>query len=612
MNASAMLAQAAVAPPRIAFGCGIGITGHRAEALPEIARGTIQARLKEVLGLISEGCHAIALREASHFSDRPPALTMVSPLAAGTDQMTAEIALSLGYRLHAVLPFARDEYARDFDPGELAHFERLLGRATGVFELPGKRSESMEIEAESYAMAGRATIAHCDILVAVWDGLPARGRGGTAEVVLEALQRGLPIIHIPVAGSKPIRMIWSGFDPHVVTHAHNTSTAERPFSRPLLDDLLTRLLAPPDDPQERSFLRAFAHERERNLKPRIEYPLLLAAAGIKPLRRAAWHATPYAESTRADWAPFRAACADSHGISADIDMLEEAYCWSDGLASHFAQTYRSGHVFNFVLGAAAVMLALTGLIVPDAKKYLAVLELLVLVFVIINTNVGGKSAWHRRWLDYRQLAERLRPMRSLKLLGLAAPDRATHDGMGGATRWVDWYAAGIWRAVGLPSGVIDPDRPRQLALSLAEHEIEPQIAYHKRNSHLIHLLDHRLHQTGTALFVATIISCVVLVVGLTVFPEWTLANAKPFVFIAAGLPACGTALFGIRVQGDFAGTAARSHTTAEQLEMTLHALKAANVDLPRAGDLFEQSARAMLADLDQWRMSHHHEQLALP
>ena len=323
MNASLPLVEMTHAPPRIAFGCGIGITGHRAEALPEIARGTIQARLKEVLGLIAESCHAIAHREASFFADAPPALTIVSPLAAGTDQMTAEIALSLGYRLHAVLPFARDEYAHDFDPGELAHFRRLLGRATGVFELPGKRSESMEAEAESYAMAGRATIAHCDVLVAVWDGLPARGRGGTAEVVLEALQRGLPIIHIPVAGSKPIRMIWSGFDPHVVTHAHNTATAERPFSKPLLDDLLSRLLAPPDDPDERSFLRAFAHEREHSLKPRIEYPLLLAAAGIKPLRRSAWYAAPYAETTRADWAPFRKACADDHGISTDIDVLEE-------------------------------------------------------------------------------------------------------------------------------------------------------------------------------------------------------------------------------------------------------------------------------------------------
>ena len=612
MNASLPLAEMTHAPPRIAFGCGVGITGHRAEALPEIARGTIQARLKEVLGLIAESCHAIAHREASFFAETPPALTIVSPLAAGTDQMTAEIALSLGYRLHAVLPFAREEYERDFDPGELAHFRRLLGRATGVFELPGKRAESMEIEAESYAMAGRATIAHCDVLVAVWDGLPARGRGGTAEVVLEALQRGLPIIHIPVAGSKPIRMIWSGFDPHVVTHAHNTSTAERPFSKPLLDDLLSRLLAPPDDADERRFLRAFAHEREHSLKPRIEYPLLLAAAGIKPLRKSAWYAAPYAESTRADWMPFRKACADGHGISADIDMLENAYSWSDGLATHFAQTYRSGHVFNFVLGAAAVMLALTGLLIPDAKKVLAITELLVLIVVILNTNAGGKGAWHRRWLDYRQLAERLRPMRSLKLLGLAAPDRPTHDGMGGATRWVDWYAAGIWRAVGLPSGIIFPDTPRQLALSLAEHEIEPQLNYHKRNSHLIHKLDHRLHQTGTALFLVTIVGCVALVIALTFAPEWAMTNAKPFVFVAAGLPACGTALFGIRVQGDFAGTAARSHTTAEQLELTMHALKADNVDLPRAGDLFEQSARAMLADLDQWRMSHHHEQLALP
>jgi hypothetical protein len=32
-----------------------------------------------------------------------------------------------------------------------------------------------------------------DELVAVWDGLPARGHGGTADVVAVALDRGIPV-----------------------------------------------------------------------------------------------------------------------------------------------------------------------------------------------------------------------------------------------------------------------------------------------------------------------------------------------------------------------------------------------------------------------------------
>ena len=68
-------------------------------------------------------------------------------------------------------------------------------------------------------MTGRATVAHCDILIAVWDGLPPRGRGGTGEVVQLALTRGTAIIHVPLAPTSEPRLLWSAFDPTVVTLA---------------------------------------------------------------------------------------------------------------------------------------------------------------------------------------------------------------------------------------------------------------------------------------------------------------------------------------------------------------------------------------------------------
>ena len=49
------------------------------------------------------------------------------------------------------------------------------------------------------------------------------------------------------------------------------------------------------------------------------------------------------------------------------DLLEEAYSWADRLATHFAQTYRSGHIFNFVLGGVAVCLGLSAFMAPHLK-----------------------------------------------------------------------------------------------------------------------------------------------------------------------------------------------------------------------------------------------------
>jgi len=41
--------------------------------------------------------------------------------------------------------------------------------------------------------ASSVMLAHADRLFAVWDGQPARGYGGTADVVAEARQRGVPV-----------------------------------------------------------------------------------------------------------------------------------------------------------------------------------------------------------------------------------------------------------------------------------------------------------------------------------------------------------------------------------------------------------------------------------
>jgi hypothetical protein len=563
-------------------------------------------QLSDVLAGAAATVREVARNDDDWFAPGPPKLELISPLAEGADRTAAVAALEGGYELRAVLPFARSEYAEDFAGADSRRaFATLLERATCVLELPGDRSRPLD----AYLMAGRATVAHCDILLAVWDGLPARGRGGTGEIVAHALARGRPVIHLPVDPRVNPAILWSGYDPHVVTTQYNARTSSRPLNNATLADLVQRVLAPPSDPTERSFLRAYIAERERRLMPRVEYPLLVALTGIRAFRRSSWRAQPYAVGTRAEWSIFRQGCTSVHGVDADLDPLEAAYAWSDRLATHFAQAYRSGHVFNFTLGAFAVLIALSGLLLPKAKLMLALAELAVIMAVIANTHVGTRQGWHRRWLDYRQLAERLRPMRSLKLLGLAAPDLPVSTAR---PRWIDWYAAGLWRAIGLPSGKIAPDCSARLAAALAEHELAPQIAYHHSSAREVRKLDHRLHLIGTGLFIATVLGCLALVAGYLAVPNWTSRHSGLFVFLSAGLPALGTALFGIRTHGDFAATAHRSSDTAHRLEEIAQQLGGDHVDLPRAGDLFEQGARTMLVDLGEWRLGQHQRELQLP
>ena len=65
------------------------------------------------------------------------------------------------------------------------------------------------------------------------------------------------------------------------------------------------------------------------------------------------------------------------------------------------------------------------------------------------------------------------------------------------------------------------------------------------------------------------------------------------------------------MQGDFAGTALRSLSTAARLEASVAEAGCAT-DLVRAADLFEEAARAMLADLGEWRLTHQQRELVIP
>ena len=600
----AVAAAAPDAPPKVPLALALGVTGHRPDLIGSHG-DQIEQRLAGLFDELGAALDRIAVDDASLFAPAAPRMHLVTPLAEGADQLAARVALAKGCAIEAVLPFAREAYEQDFAEGAPRDsFNALLTTARSVLELPGDRASPLA----AYVMAGRATIAHCDLLIAIWDGELPRGRGGTGEVVQIALLEGTPILHVPIDPKQPPRLLWSGLDPHVCTTRENCHAASAAYSGETLDEVLGAILRPPEDGHERAYIRAYYGERERRLHLRLEYPLLLALTGVSRIGRTTIRAKPMRDALAGEWQAFRAAFGDAHGVTTAIDPLQRAYCWSDQLARRFAQTYRSGHIFNFLVGAVAVLTALAGLLFPQGKLWLATAELAMIAAVIMNTQVGVKRGWHRRWLDYRQLAERLRPMRSLKLLGVAAPRRDPHARFG-ERRWTEWYAAGVWRAMGCPTGRIQD--PARLSAMLTEQELDPQIAYHRGAAHLAEKLDHRLHLIGLALFAATVVGCLVLIVGFFAAPDWVADNSRLFVILSAGLPAVGTAIFGIRVQGDFAGTAQRSLSTARRLDATAAESKCI-VELPRAADLFEEAARAMLADLGEWQLAHKQRELVIP
>ena len=348
-----------------------------------------------------------------------------------------------------MLPFARGDYEQDFAAGAPRdEFHALLAQAQSVLELPGKRDAPLA----AYVMAGRATVAHCDMLIAIWDGEPPRGRGGTGEVVEIALLEGTPILHVPIDPAAPRALAVERVRPARLHHARKLPCRRRALQRRRARAACSaRSCCPPPTRASAASSSIIIASASGGSTCGSNIRLLLALTGVGRLGRTSVRPTPMRQALESEWQTFRDACSEGHGVATAIDPLQRAYCWSDQLARHFAQTYRSGHIFNFLVGAAAVLIALAGLVLPQGKLLLATAELAMIAAVIVNTQVGVRHGWHRRWLDYRQLAERLRPMRSLKLLGVAAPRRDPHARLD-ERRWTEWYAAGHVARDGLPDG----------------------------------------------------------------------------------------------------------------------------------------------------------------
>ena len=150
-------------------GITIGITGHQSrEGLDwQWTRGAMEDVLRDVA----------------------PVRQALSSLAIGADQVFAELALANAISLRVIVPFA--DYERCFSGEGLKSYRDLLARSHEVVVLAPTTSDQ-----HAFLAAGLAIADACDLLVAVWDGKPAAGLGGTADIVRHALNSCRRVAHL--------------------------------------------------------------------------------------------------------------------------------------------------------------------------------------------------------------------------------------------------------------------------------------------------------------------------------------------------------------------------------------------------------------------------------
>jgi hypothetical protein len=185
----------------------VGFTGHRSLPDPERIAALIGVELAALGGKIHGK------------------LAAISSIASGGDTLFVEEALKLNLPWIALLPFPRDEFAKDFQPAEWERAARCLSNAI-VEELWSATPD----RPNAYHDLGIKMIDECDILIAVWDGETSRGRGGTADMVEYARQRKTPLIWIHANEGTVVREGW-GTELFAIPFSNVSSRSQRRKSK---------------------------------------------------------------------------------------------------------------------------------------------------------------------------------------------------------------------------------------------------------------------------------------------------------------------------------------------------------------------------------------------
>jgi len=456
----------------------IGVTSHRNIPAGEI--DPIRQRVRELFAQLQR-----------EFPQLP--LIVLSALAEGGDQLVAQEAVAAGIRVVAPLPLPRAIYAQDFcDDAARQTFAALCAQAH-VIELPllpGHTAQEVErngVERDrQYAQAGVFIARHCHLLLAIWDGRESDRLGGTAQVVQYYLHGVMPGLIERRRGAR--RWLSGHGDARPIFHAVCSRDApDGTPAQPLCSGqafwrtagtMSSADAALPEDLHETLSRAAQFNADARKYCERI------AGAAADPVER--------------DAAPALAALFRS----------------ADWLALHFQKrvllAMRITYSVAALMGIAfAIYDNLTA-----ADSFIYVFLVLFAVGVTIST-IARRRAWHRKYLDYRALAEGLRVQAYWRRAGISLTDdpEFAQDSLLQKQDVELTWVRNTMRSAGLQRFPGDPrERDARLQSAIRDwvgDDLSGQLGYYRAKA-LMHERRHRINEwiDAVSLYAAILISIV--------------------------------------------------------------------------------------------------------
>jgi len=361
----------------------IGVTSHR--NIPAREAEAIRQRVRDFFARLRRDYPRLPL-------------VVLSSLAEGGDQWVAEDALAIKARLIAPLPMARSDYERDFDDVAARARYHALCDAAEIIDVPvvagnarGRRDDVPAGRERDlhYAQAGVYISQHCHILLAIWDGKLSERVGGTAQVVRYHLtgvrpaeeERRRGALRSALIGSESERLVY-----HIVCSRDEPEGAPAPPLEPLQsfwrdgEDVV-----PGDEPMPLDFHTMFVHTGEFNADCATYARDIAGAERLQPPLASAFGALFHA----ADW-----------------------------LAIHFQKRVLLAMRTLYTLAA---LMGIAFTVYDNLPEQDYMLSVFLLLFAVggLVVIIANRRSWHRKYLDYRALAEGLRVQSYWRRAGLS-------------------------------------------------------------------------------------------------------------------------------------------------------------------------------------------------
>ena len=562
--------RGSAAQGRIPFLLRIGVTGHRNLTEDEALRTAVEQALE--LAISASGY----VKGEGH---TPLALTAVSALAEGADRLIARQVLEewKGSSLVCVLPVAEKDlavYRADFkSAGSTEDFEKLRARAWRQIEPPPEHASayaSPEQRDAGYLWAGQEVARNSDVIIAIWDDQPFRGKGGTADLIRWLRAHDAENGPEDDADEPALEEVWplriivhvgGDGEPYAeVDNAPPYNAAAQAAQKRLREDL-----AGLHDFNHKHYQPADWQQRADQVMDDLMPPGYRQWPRLKGILEQV--APPLAR-------------ADERAIAA-----RRAFIWS------------SYALFGFT--ALATILAALQAIVLTGTWELTVGELALIIASVII--VAAETLWknnNKHWFAYRYLAERLRT--ACYLLAAGCLPNTDFD-LGGTLEeptqngWVQRAFTAVL-SEDKPAHKAAPEDPDTLNGLIRKYWIAGQLSYFERTSRKMMWRHHLVKGILYGALGATIIAAFLHSLRMWSFHS---GDTQALIMCAIGLPAAAGALSNVRSLREFSRHAFRYSRMAAIMRSYLKKFGEES-SIEDLGQLAEKAGALLTAETRGW------------